>query len=57
MSWVSGPYQVDESVLESHETLDATDLGAWFLVVQGSLVFFETEKRAIETRKSLNTHE
>jgi len=54
---ITGPYQVDDSVLESHETLDAADFGAWFLVIQGSLVFFENEQRAREMRDSLNAED
>ena len=41
---VSGPYQVDDSVMEAHETLDATDYGAWYILINGSMQFVSDER-------------
>ena len=51
---ITGPYTVDDDDMERHETLDATDHGAIYLMINGSMVFFETEARAREMRDSLN---
>jgi hypothetical protein len=40
---ISGPYQVEPETLDRHETLDAVDLGSWYILINGSMQFVDDE--------------
>ena len=48
---ITGLYQVNENDLETHETLDSIDLGAWYIIVNGSMIFRSNEH---ECRQTIN---
>jgi hypothetical protein len=52
---IIGPYQINDQDLATHPTLDPIDLGEWYLIINGSMVFFENEQRATEMRDSLRS--
>lgn len=51
---VSGPYQVDESDLDHHGTLEKSDIGRWYVIVQGSMHFVDSKESGAALRDSLN---
>ena len=55
MQNIQGPFQVIDTDLDHHETLDAVDLGAWYIVINGAMQFVENEKLAVHLESSLNT--
>lgn len=40
---VSGPYQVDWDLIERLGTLDATDIESWYVLINGSIQFVDSE--------------
>ena len=52
MSEVIGPFKVTQQTLRCHNTLEKSDVGKWFLVINGSLQLFYS-KYAAEVSKSM----
>jgi hypothetical protein len=50
---VLGPYQVAPRDLDTYETLDGVDIGAWYLLINGAFHFVENEQRGKELRALL----
>ena len=50
---VDGPYQVTDEDLEYHETLDAIDVGKWYIIINGSMQFVADRKHGITIKEIL----
>lgn len=48
---ITGPYQVTDDDLERYPELDATDLDAWFLIVNGMWVFVSDKKEGEKMKR------
>ena len=58
MNTVFGPFQVDEDCIETHGTLDMTDVGCWYIIINGSMQFVKDKetgiKKVSELKRSTN---
>lgn len=42
---VSGPYQVTQQNVERSSTLDGVDLGSWYVLLNGTMQFVESQQK------------
>ena len=47
-------YTVDQQALDYHPTLEQSDLGRMYIVLQGSIIFVENQEQADDIEEMLN---
>lgn len=47
-------YTVDQQALDCHPTLEHSDLGRMYIVLQGSMIFVENQEQADELQEIIN---
>lgn len=47
-------YIVDQQALDYHPTLEQSDLGKMYIVLQGSIIFVENQEQADDIEEMLN---
>lgn len=47
-------YTVDQQALDYHPTLEQSDLGKMYIVLQGSIIFVENQEQADDIEEMLN---
>lgn len=48
-----GPYQIEEADLDHYETLEESDVGRWYILINGSIQFVEDRQTGLNLIESL----
>lgn len=49
-------YIVNQQALDCHPTLEQSDLGRMYIVLQGSLIFVENQEQANDIEEGINAY-
>ena len=48
MQLIHGPYIIDEDTIDRYQTLDAVEIGKWYIVINGAIHVVGTYERGKE---------